>query len=99
MAVGLLKPSDLAGYRNAQVYIRKSMHVPLNSEALRDALPTFFELLRNETDPAVRVVLGHFVFVYIQPYMDGNCRIGRFLMNVMMASAGYPWTGDSSQRA
>jgi hypothetical protein len=92
VAVELFKPSDLAGYRNAEVYIRKSMHVPLNSEAVRDTLPTFFELLRNETDLAVRVVLGHFVFVYIHPYMDGNGRIGRFLMNVMMASAGYPRT-------
>jgi len=42
--------------------------------------------------PAVRVVLGHFVFVYIHPYMDGNGRVGRFLMNTMMASGGYPWT-------
>jgi hypothetical protein len=92
VAVGLLKPSDLAGYRTAQVYIRKSMHVPLNSEAMRDALPAFFELLRNEVDPAVRVVLGHFVFVYIHPNMDGNGRIGRLMMNIMMASAGYPWT-------
>ena len=25
------------------------------------------------------------------PYMDGNGRIGRFLMNVMMAAGGYPW--------
>jgi Fic family protein len=24
--------------------------------------------------------------------MDGNGRIGRFLMNVMLASGGYPWT-------
>ncbi len=23
--------------------------------------------------------------------MDGNGRIGRFLMNVMMAAGGYPW--------
>jgi hypothetical protein len=92
VAVGLLKPADLAGYRNAQVYIRKSMHVPLNSEAVRDALPAFFDLLRDEANPAVRVVLGHFIFVYIHPYMDGNGRIGRFLTNVMMAGGGYPWT-------
>jgi Fic family protein len=92
VAVGLLKPADLAGYRNAQVYIRKSMHVPLNSEAVRDALPALFDLLRQEESAAVRVVLGHFLFVYIHPYMDGNGRIGRFLMNVMMASGGYPWT-------
>ena len=46
----------------------------------------------HPTDPAVRVVLGHFIFVYIHPYMDGNGRIGRFLMNVMLAAGGYPWT-------
>ncbi len=92
VTAGLLKPADLAGYRNAQVYIRQSMHVPLSREALRDAMPAFFDLLRAEDDPAVRVVLGHFVFVYIHPYMDGNGRMGRFLMNLMMASGGYPWT-------
>jgi hypothetical protein len=92
VTVGLLKPADLAGYRNSQVYIRKSMHVPLNREAVRDAMPAFFDLLREETEPAVRVVLGHFVFLYIHPYTDGNGRVGRFLMNAMMASGGYPWT-------
>jgi Fic/DOC family len=92
VTAGLLKPADLAGYRNSQVYIQKSMHVPLNREAVRDAMPAFFDLLREETDSAVRVVLGHFVFVYIHPYTDGNGRVGRFLMNVMMASGGYPWT-------
>src|SRR6266478_5386557 len=92
VAAGLLKPADLAGYRNGQVYIRQSMHVPLNREAVRDAMPAFFELLSAEEHPAVRVVLGHFVFVYIHPYMDGNGRMGRFLMNLMMAASGYPWT-------
>ena len=80
VTVGLLKPADLAGYRNGQGYIRKSMHVPLNREALRDAMPAFFDLLREELHPAVRVVLRHFIFVYIHPYMDGSGRVGRFLM-------------------
>lgn len=92
VSVGILKPADLAGYRNAQVYIRQSMHVPLNRDAVRDAMPAFFDLLTEETDPAVRVVLGHFIFVYIHPYMDGNGRMARFLMNTMMAAGGYPWT-------
>ena len=92
VTTGLLKPADLAGYRSGQVYIRRSRHVPLNREAVWDAMPTLFDLLREELDPAVRVVLGHFIFVYIHPYMDGNGRIGRFLMNLMLASGGYPWT-------
>ncbi|QIB65142.1 Fic family protein [Kineobactrum salinum] len=92
VTAGILKPSDLAGYRNGPVYIRKSMHVPPNKETVRDLTPAFFELLEEETAAQVRVVLGHFIFVYIHPYMDGNGRIGRFLMNAMMASGGYPWT-------
>jgi Fic family protein len=64
---GLLRPADLAGYRNDQVYIRKSMHVPLNRDAMRDAMAAFFELLGEEKEPSVRCVLGHFVFVYIHP--------------------------------
>jgi fido (protein-threonine AMPylation protein) len=89
---GLLRPADLAGYRNGQVYIRRSMHVPLNKDAVRDAMPAYFDLLTAESDPAVRVVLSHFLFVYIHPYMDGNGRMGRFLMNLMLAAGGYPWT-------
>ena len=68
------------------------MHAPLKYDALSDVMPVLFELLAEETDAAVRVVLGHFFFVYVHPYMDGNGRIGRFLMNVMLASGGYPWT-------
>jgi len=88
----LLHPSDLAGYRNHQVYIGQSKHVPLNREAVRDAMPVLFELLRQEPEASVRAVLGHFIFVFIHPYMDGNGRMGRFLMNAMLASGGYPWT-------
>lgn len=89
---GILEPGDLAGYRNGQVYIRNSMHVPLKKEAVLDSMPALFDLLRAEEHPAVRAVLGHWIFVYIHPYMDGNGRMGRFLMNVMLASGGYPWT-------
>jgi len=92
VAAGILKASDLAGYRNQQVYISNSMHVPINNNAVRDAMPALFGLLQNEPEASVRAVLGHFMFVFIHPYMDGNGRMGRFLMNVMLASGGYPWT-------
>lgn len=91
VVAGLLNPVDLAGYRNSPVYIRQSMHVPPNSLAVRDCMPVLFELLKNETKASVRAVLGHFVFVYIHPYVDGNGRMGRFLMNLMLASGSYPW--------
>lgn len=89
---GILKPADLAGYRNDQVFIRGAQHVPPSNEAVRECMPVLFELLETEPDPAVRAVLGHFVFVYIHPYRDGNGRIARFLMNLMLASAGHIWT-------
>ncbi len=92
VTTGIIRAADLAGYRIDQVYIRRSRHVPPRHEAVRDLMPAFFDLLREEEEPSVRVVLGHFVFVYIHPYMDGNGRIGRFLMNVMLAAGGYPWT-------
>jgi fido (protein-threonine AMPylation protein) len=92
VTAGLIRASDLAGYRSQQVYIRESLHTPLNSDAVRDAMPALFELLKNEHDAGVRAVLGHFVFVYIHPYMYGNGRIARFLMNAMLISGGYDWT-------
>jgi hypothetical protein len=89
---GLLKPSDLAGWRNDQVYIRGAMHVPLSKEAVRECMPVLFELIAAEPHPGVRAVLGHFFFVYIHPYMDGNGRLGRFLMNALLVTGGYVWT-------
>lgn len=92
VSAGLLKASDLAGYRNGPVYIKGSMHTPPNHEAVRETMPVLFDLLKEETESSVRVVLGHFIFVYIHPYFDGNGRIARFLMNCMLASGGYTWT-------
>lgn len=88
---GILKPSDLAGYRRHQVYIGQSQHVPVNVDAVRDVMPVLFELISEEPEASVRAVLGHFIFVYIHPYMDGNGRMGRFLMNALLASGGYGW--------
>jgi len=89
---GLIPVTDLYGYRRNQVFIRNSRHTPVERERLMDAMDAYFKCLENEEHPAVRAVLGHFVFVYIHPYMDGNGRLGRFIMNAMLASGGYSWT-------
>ena len=89
---GLIKPVHLAGYRDDRVFIRHSLHVPPPKEAVLDCMDAFFSCLKNEENPIVRAVLGHFIFVFIHPYRDGNGRIGRFLMNVLWSTASYPWT-------
>ncbi|MEI7730858.1 MAG: Fic family protein [Verrucomicrobiota bacterium] len=89
---GLLESHHLAGHRNAPVYIRSSRHVPPPAEAVNDAMTTLLDLLAKEESPIIRAVLGHWLFGFIHPFMDGNGRMARFLMNLMMASGGYPWT-------
>lgn len=89
---GIILQRDLFGFRRHQVYIRNSRHSPPASASLGELMEAFFRCLKEEPHPAVRAILGHFIFVYIHPYMDGNGRVARFLMNTMFASGGYPWT-------
>jgi hypothetical protein len=51
VTVGILKPSDLAGYRNQHVYIGQSKHTPMIKDAVRDVMPILFELLASGGDP------------------------------------------------
>ena len=87
---GIIKASDLIGYRTHQVYIRNSMHVPLNPDAVLDAMEALADMMKEEPDALVRAILGHFFFVYIHPYMDGNGRTARFAMNSQLVTSGYP---------
>ena len=90
--LGLIPAENLAGYRNHAVFIKNSRHVPSRHESITELMETYFQLLKNEEDPMVGAILGHFFFVYIHPYMDGNGRLGRFIMNLFLVSGGYPWT-------
>ena len=92
VTAGIVEASQLAGYRRGPIFIRNSMHTPLPSEALLDSLEALWDMLEAESEACVRAVLGHHLFVFIHPYYDGNGRIGRFLMNTLLASGGYPWT-------
>ena len=92
VSVGLFAPGDLARYRNGAVFLRGSRHVPPRWEVIREAMPALLDLINAEEVASVRAVLGHWMFGYIHPFPDGNGRIARFLMNLMLASGGYPWT-------
>jgi len=89
---GVVPATALAGYRRNPVYLRGSRYVPPRADTVSDAMGALFELLEKEPEPSVRAVLGHWLFGYIHPYPDGNGRMARFLMNVALASGGYPWT-------
>jgi len=88
----LIPASALAGCRNDAVYLKNSRYVPPRWETVRDAMPALFDLIEAEPEPSVRALLGHWLLGYIHPYPDGNGRMARFLMNVLLASGGYPWT-------
>ena len=92
VGAGLMDAMALAGYRTHAVFIQGSRHVPPRWEVVPDAMQAIFELMEKEKEPAVRIVLGHWLFGFVHPYPDGNGRIARFLMNAMLASGGYPWT-------
>ena len=89
---GIIPVESLLGFRTNKVHIRGSRYSPPPYEAVVDAMEALFECIKSEDNAAVRAVLGHYLFVFIHPYMDGNGRMSRFLMNAMFASGGYPWT-------
>lgn len=86
------KQFELVGYRNSPVYLFGSGHVPYSPDAVLDGMEALFECIDKEDDPRVKAVLAPFLFTYIHPFMDGNGRSARFLMNCLLAEGGYPWT-------
>lgn len=89
---GILERRDLVGYRRHMVFLRVSLHSPPHFDHVRDGMAALMECLEEEPDAFVRAVLGHWLFGFIHPFMDGNGRMARFTMNLMLASGGYPWT-------
>lgn len=89
---GILERRDLVGYRRHMVFLRGSLHSPPHFDYVRDGMEALRECFVGEPDAFVRAVLGHWLFGFVHPYMDGNGRMARFTMNLMLASGGYPWT-------
>lgn len=100
VAAGIHPPTAFVGYRNRPVYIRGSRHVPPQFEQLADCMETLRDLLAAEQNPIVRAVLGHYFVGFIHPFIDGNGRTARFLMNYLLVTGGLPWTVvDSKKRS
>jgi len=91
VVAGIVRDIDLAGFRKGPIYIRKSKHAPPASEQLMDCMTALKECIAEETSFPVKAILGHFFIGYIHPFIDGNGRTARFLMNFIFIIGGYNW--------
>ncbi len=91
VVAGIVSDSDLAGFRKGPIYIRNSRHVPPASEQLMDCMAALKDCIAEETSYPVKAILAHFILGYIHPFMDGNGRTARFLMNFIFIVGGYKW--------
>ncbi len=85
---------DIAGkIRNRQVKISGSDLIPPSPVELQPLLDDFFQWCKkrkNTHHPVELAMLVHYKIVRIHPFMDGNGRIGRLLMNFILQGYGYP---------
>ena len=79
-------------YRQRQVYIAGSEHIPPSPEAVSGRMAEFAEWLARSCDlhPVNRAAHAHFWLVDIHPFVDGNGRVARLLMNLLLLQTGYP---------
>lgn len=93
--------SDEAGaYRSTAVSISGSDHSPPGPESVPAQMEGFGHWLSHLSVPndnafaspsgLVAAAVAHTWFVTIHPFIDGNGRVGRLLMNLMLMRHGYP---------
>lgn len=89
---GLADTAALRGWRRDRVGLQGWRYVPPNAKKVPDLIGGLERFAaRDDLDPVARALLVHLEFVTIHPFMDGNGRIGRLLMNHALLTAGLPW--------
>jgi Fic family protein len=90
---GIMTAADLRGWRQAPVYIRGSDYVPPAPGKVPQLMRVWADAVNTlDMDPVSRAAVAHWAFVHVHPFMDGNGRLSRLLMNLLLCSAGLPWT-------
>lgn len=78
-------------YRNTPVRIAGSRVVLPNPAKVTALMDKFVMTLKNNsTDPVTLAIDAHLELVSIHPFVDGNGRTARLLMNLILLHAGYP---------
>ncbi len=85
------KREDRGVYRRVPVKIMGAKHEPVQPYLIQPKLEQLLADYRNDTDHIIpRLARFHIEFEGIHPFIDGNGRTGRLLVNLELMKAGYP---------
>ncbi|WP_439481928.1 Fic family protein [Cyclobacterium plantarum] len=81
-------------YKTEQNYLadkikQQVLFTPISPEKLNDGLEILFNYIKTSEDPIlVKTALMHLEFEALHPFQDGNGRIGRMLITLLLWSSG-----------
>ncbi|WP_028394084.1 Fic family protein [Bacillus cihuensis] len=85
---------DYAGvYRDQQVFIAGAKHTPPASYLIKEQMEQlikWYDIEAQKLNPVERGAMLHAIFVGIHPFIDGNGRTSRLLLNLELMKAGFP---------
>ncbi len=85
------KKDDRGVYRRVPVRIMGAKHEPVQPYLIQPKMEQLLEYYRNSTEHIIpRLARFHIEFEGIHPFIDGNGRTGRLLVNLELMKAGYP---------
>lgn len=91
--IELSEEGDDHEYRNTDVFISGSDHTPPQPQEIAKQMKDLLKWLNRDgktLHQLERAAIFHHVFVHIHPFLDGNGRTARLLMNLLLMRAGYP---------
>jgi len=85
------KPHDRGIYRRVPVRIMGAVHTPPEPYLVNPEMERLIEEYNGSSkDIIIRLALLHLKFEGIHPFIDGNGRTGRLIVNLELLKAGYP---------
>jgi Fic family protein len=83
---------EFAGnFRKSSEYVKVGKHIAPAPEKLPGLIDSLMVDIADDSEHILdRIMLFHLAFEHIHPFLDGNGRVGRALLNFQLKSAGYP---------